>query len=118
MFTFNSNYNSNYNSVVSITPFYNGKIYKIIPIDESELTNKNNIFIGSTILSLKEEMDEQIDNYYRTIKKVIFGSEDLFVRYGVDNCRIVLIENFKCNSIDVLRKREGEVMRQIKGIKI
>ena len=96
-------------------PFYNGKIYKIIPTDEKEL---NDIYIGSTILSLKEEMEDQIDNYHRIIKKIRFGSEDLFIKYGVDNCKIELIEEFKCNSIDALLKREGEVMRQIKGIKL
>lgn len=99
-------------------PFYNGKIYKIIPTDETDPSNINDIYISSTILSLKEEMEDQIDNYYRTIKKIRFGSEDLFIKYGVDNCKIVLIEEFKCNSIDALLKREGEVMRQIKGIKL
>lgn len=98
--------------------YYNGKIYKIIPSDEIEASNTNNIYIGSTILSLKEEMEQQMDNYYRTIKKIVFDSEDLFIRYGVDNCKIVLIEEFKCNSIDALLKREGEVMRQIKGIRL
>lgn len=97
------------------TPYYNGKIYKIIPTDVKEL---NDIYIGSTILSLKEEMEEQIDNYYRIIKKIRFGSEDLFIKYGVDNCKIELIEEFKCNSMEALLKREGEVMRQIKGIKL
>jgi hypothetical protein len=95
-----------------------GKIYKIIPIDETNPTNLNDIYIGSTILSLKEEMEEQISNYYRTFKKIRFDSEDVFSKYGVDNCQIVLIEDFKCNSINALRKREGEVMRKIKGIKI
>ncbi len=102
----------------SIIPYYNGKIYKIVPTDETEPSNINDIYIGSTILSLKEEMEDQIDNYYRTIKKIRFGSEDLFIKYGVDNCKIVLIEEFKCNSTDALLKREGEVMRQIKVIKL
>ena len=95
-----------------------GKIYKIIPIDETESSNTNNIYISSTILSLKEEMEVQIDNYYRTIKKIRFDSEDVFSKYGVDNCQIVLIEDFKCNSMEALLKREGEVMRKIKGIKL
>ena len=99
------------------TPYYNGKIYKIIPNDESNV-ELNDIYIGSTILSLREEMEQQIDNYHRIIKKIRFGSEDLFIKYGVDNCKIELIEEFKCNSIDALLKREGEVMRQIKGIKV
>jgi hypothetical protein len=105
--------NPNLNSVV-----LRGKIYKIIPIDETDATNLNDIYIGSTILSLKEEMEEQISNYYRTIKKIRFESEDVFSKYGVDNCKIVLIEEFKCNSMEALCKREGEVMRQIKGIKL
>jgi hypothetical protein len=105
--------NPNLNSVV-----LRGKIYKIIPIDETDATNLNDIYIGSTILSLKEEMEEQISNYYRTIKKIRFESEDVFSKYGVDNCKIVLIEEFKCNSMEALCKREGEVMRQIKGIRL
>jgi hypothetical protein len=95
-----------------------GKIYKICPIDESNPTNLNDIYISSTILSLKEEMELQIDNYYRTFKKIRFESEGVFSKYGVDNCQIVLIEDFKCNSMEALRKREGEVMRKIKGIKL
>ncbi len=95
-----------------------GKIYKIIPIYETESLNTSNIYIGSTILSLKEEMEQQIDNYYRTFKKIRFDSEDVFSKYGVDNCQIVLIEEFKCNSMEALCKREGEVMRKIKGIRL
>ena len=112
-----------YSSNLPLTPYpstvvLRGKIYKIIPIDETELTNINDIYIGSTILSLKEEMEEQISNYYRTFKKIRFESEDVFSKYGVDNCQIVLIEEFKCNSMEALCKREGEVMRKIKGIRL
>jgi hypothetical protein len=123
MFNYSPFLSSSYSYLTSsLTPYHNtvvlrGKIYKIIPIDETN-TEINDIYIGSTILSLKEEMEVQIDNYYRTIKKIRFDSEDVFSKYGVDNCKIVLIENFKCNSMEALLKREGEIMRQIKGIKL
>jgi len=124
MFNYSPFLNSPYYSLTSsLTPYpstvvLRGKIYKISPINESNHTNLNDIYIGSTILSLKEEMEEQISNYYRTIKKIRFESEDVFSKYGVDNCQIVLIEEFKCNSMQALCKREGEVMRKIKGIRL
>lgn len=112
----NSSFNPPLNPALN-TVVLRGKIYKIIPMDVSN-PELNDIYIGSTILSLKEEMEEQISNYYRTFKKIRFESEDVFSKYGVDNCQIVLIEEFKCNSMEALCKREGEVMRKIKGIKL
>jgi ketol-acid reductoisomerase len=35
-------------------------------------------------------------------------SFDLFKEYGVENCKIELIEYYKCDTLQELRKREGE----------
>ena len=35
-------------------------------------------------------------------------SYDLFNEYGIENCKIELIEYFKCDTLQELRKREGE----------
>ena len=66
MFNYSPFLNSPYYSLTSFNPPLNpplnplntvvlrGKIYKITPIYETESLNTNNIYIGSTILSLKE----------------------------------------------------------------
>ena len=38
-------------------------------------------------------------------------SYDLFIEYGVENCKIELIEYYKCDTLQELRKREGEHIR-------
>ena len=38
---------------------------------------------------------------------------DLFDWFGIENCKIELVENYPCCSKDELRKREGEYIRAI-----
>ena len=58
------------------------------------------IYIGSTCLPLSARMA----NHRK--KSNTCSSKYLFQKYGVDNCKIVLIENFPCNiSKRVLKKK-------------
>ena len=96
-----------------ITNYFNGKIYKIIPyssLDEAD------VCIGSTTDTLDDEFIEHVTNYFRIFKKNIYSSEELFKKYGIENCKIELIEDFPCNSLEVLFKREGEIIRKINCI--
>ena len=40
-------------------------------------------------------------------------SFDLFNEYGVENCKIELIEYFPCDTLQELRRREGEHIKSI-----
>jgi len=79
------------------------KIYKI----ESLLGNK--IYIGSTTNDyLSNRMAKHRNRYkdYKLEKGDKYYSFDVFDEYGIENCVITLIENYKCNDINELRERE------------
>jgi len=83
--------------------YLNGKIYKI--------TNNlnNDIYIGSTCQNLKQRFQCHIRRYKqfinnKTNKLTVF---DLFIKYGVNNCKIELIELYNCNSKNELELKEG-----------
>ena len=96
--------------------YNNGKIYKIEPNCEHE---KNEIYIGSTTKKyLSQRMVEHRGNYNRwkngqTNKTMSF---DLFEKYGLDNCDIILIENVNVNSKDELIAREKHFIKTLKCI--
>ena len=80
-----------------------GKIYRIVDI------GYNKCYIGSTIEDLKQRMAKHRDKY-KQYKQGKYGktmSFDLFDEYGVENCKIELIEMFSCNSKMELEAREG-----------
>ena len=89
--------------------YSSAKIYKIVP---NGIFDEGDVYIGSTIDELDKRFLEHVINYYRTIKKYIFSSEQLFNKYGTENCRIELVELFPCNSIEVLQKRKGEIINK------
>ena len=84
--------------------YQNTKIYKI----ESHLGSK--IYIGSTT---KEYLSQRMDYHrsgYKHWKNGNGGnmsSYQLFDDYGLENCNILLIESYPCNSKDERASREG-----------
>lgn len=85
--------------------YQNGKIYKIVPVDGTE----GEIYIGSTIQPLNKRHYKHNSDYLawkdnRRDKVVVY---DLFDKYGYENCEIVLIENYPCDTLEELRGREG-----------
>jgi hypothetical protein len=83
--------------------YLNSKIYQIIPVCGG------GVYIGSTTRPLSERMNE---HRCRAKQNKICSSKKIFDEYGMDNCRIELIENYPCNSKEELEKREGEIQRQ------
>ena len=82
-----------------------GKIYEVTDKDCNEC------YIGSTCEKfLGNRMSRHRWSYRRYLKKAdnrfqsIF---ELFDKYGMDNCKIVLLEDFPCNSKKELEDREG-----------
>ena len=84
--------------------YHNSKIYQITDIAYTKC------YIGSTTESLSLRMARHRHHYKQFLKnnKNFISSYELFKEYGVENCKIELIEYYKCDTSAELRKREGE----------
>ena len=83
-----------------------GKIYMIRPISGGE---DGEIYIGSTTkqyLSQRMTIHRNSYNNWKKGRYHKFTVYDLFDKYGLKGCEIVLIENVNCNSIDELLQCE------------
>jgi hypothetical protein len=94
-----------------------GKIYMIEPINK---TDEADIYIGST---MKEYLSQRLENHRRDYNNYKAGycvsrltSFKLFDKYGIDNCKIILIELVNVSSKDELHKREAYHIRNTKCI--
>ncbi|MCR9103605.1 MAG: hypothetical protein NXI25_26910 [bacterium] len=83
--------------------YQNGKIYKITDV------GYNQCYFGSTCESLSQRMARHRRRYkaYQDNKDYCASTSLLFDEYGVENCKIELVENYPCNSKAELAKREG-----------
>ena len=88
--------------------YHNSKIYQITDIAYTKC------YIGSTTESLSLRMARHRHHYRQFLKnnKNFISSYELFKEYGVENCKIQLIEYYKCDSLAELRKREGEHIKK------
>ena len=85
--------------------YKNGKIYKILNAIDDDC------YVGSTCQPLSKRMAKHRESMHNTVKK----DRKLYAKMhelGVDNFYIELIEEFPCENIEQLRKREGESIRQ------
>jgi len=85
--------------------YKNAKIYKIIDIGYTKM------YIGSTTQPLYKRLSKHKCDYKRwkngkLTKKIT--SFDLFDEFGIENCKIELVEEFKCENKEQLHKKEGE----------
>jgi hypothetical protein len=98
--------------------YSNGKVYMIEPIGER--IDEGDIYIGSTTKEyLSQRMDTHRSDYRQWkngIERVYTTSFKLFDKYGVDNCRIILLESVNCKSKDELLAREGFHIKSLKCI--
>ena len=78
------------------------KIYKIC----SDLGPE--IYIGSTVQSLSKRKGGHKSEYKRCLnnKNYPTSSGILFEKYGVENCKIILIEEYPCDSKEKMLQRE------------
>jgi hypothetical protein len=97
--------------------YKNGKIYKIEPICEHD---EGDVYIGSTTKQyLSQRMTAHRKDYkrYKEGKPVgKFMSFNLFDKYGVDNCNIILIVSVEANSKDELLSREAHYIKTVKCV--
>ena len=81
-----------------------GKIYKIVD------AGYNRCYIGSTYQLLSNRIADHRKQYklFLAGKKVNkITVQQIFEEYGLDNCKIELIEQYPCNSKEELLKQEG-----------
>lgn len=86
--------------------YSNGKIYKIEALDGDD----GDIYIGSTTKKyLSQRMDSHRSNYKSWLNGIgtKISAYDIFDKYGIDNCKIYLLEKVNCKSNDELVAREG-----------
>jgi adenylate kinase family enzyme len=87
--------------------YNNGKIYQVVSND-GEM-----IYIGSTTQPLSKRFVEHRSQFNRNGGgKHNRCISQIFERYGVENCKIELLENFPCTNKDQLNAREGFWIRQ------
>ena len=90
--------------------YSNGRIYFIEPICEHE---DNEVYYGSTLQKLCKRMDFHRGSY-KTWKNGDSGKcmcYNLFEKYGLENCKIYLVELYPCKSREELESREGYYIR-------
>lgn len=88
--------------------YKNGKIYKIVDI------GYNKCYIGSTCESLSQRMARHRKDFKRwqQEKRNSYSLFDIFDEFGVDNCKIELIEKCDVEDKEALRKREGLYIKE------
>ena len=95
-----------------MTNYSNGKIYKIEPLNGED----GDVYIGSTT---KEYLSQRMTAHRTTYKCFLNGkygkltSFKLFEKYGIDNCKIILLELVNANSKDELLAREAHYIKSV-----
>ena len=86
--------------------YANGRNYKIKPICEHD---ENEVYYGSTCQLLYKRMDKHRSDYkcWLNKKRDKTSSFELFEKYGVENCKIYLVELYPCETKEELFAREG-----------
>jgi hypothetical protein len=93
----------------------NGKIYKIEAINAVD--GDGDIYIGSTTKHyLSQRMDSHRHDYEKRYTRTKIRSFDIFDKFGIDNCQIILIETFPCDSKDELTSREAFYIKSLKCV--
>ena len=88
--------------------YRNGKIYKIVDVGYSKC------YFGSTYNTLCKRMSKHKESYrsFLNNKCPRTSSYDLFDEFGLDNCKIELVELYPCNNREELNAREGFWIKQ------
>ena len=82
--------------------YQNGKIYKIV-VNTEEVYKP---YVGSTCETLSRRLAKHRQEY--KVKRKNISSYELFDRFGVENCRIILLEECPCENREQLLMKERE----------
>jgi hypothetical protein len=87
--------------------YQRAKIYKITDLAYTEC------YYGSTCQPLSKRMGSHRSNYklYKEDKYTFTSSYILFDKYGVENCKIELVEDYECKTREELHQQEGFYIR-------
>ena len=103
------------NLKTKVRDYSKGKIYKI----ESLNGESDDIYIGSTT---KEYLSQRLATHRNGYNTWLKGKRDkvtsfeLFDKYGIDNCIIVLLETVNASSLDELHAREAYYIKSLKCV--
>ena len=91
---------------------HNGKIYQIADI------GYNKCYIRSTTEGLSLRMTRHRAGYKHFLNsgKKFMSSFELFKEYGIENCKIELIEYCPCDTLQELQRKEGEHIKSIECV--
>jgi len=87
--------------------YSNGKVYKIIPLNSDD---ESDVYFGSTTKEyLSQRMDTHRKDYkrWKEGKRNYVNSFSLFEKYGLENCKIILLDNVNANSKDEMISKEA-----------
>jgi len=89
-----------------VRDYSKGKVYKIVVDTKEEYLP----YVGSTIEELSRRMAGHRGTYKHWKKngKGHLRSYDLFDKFGVDKCKIILLEEYPCENISQLLMKERE----------
>ena len=100
---------SGFHCTTNINKYQQGKIYKIV---DNAYTKT---YYGSTTSTLSTRMGQHRSCYKRWGEgKKGYGyvsSYEIFDEFGIENCKIELVELCPCNSKEELERREGEIIK-------
>jgi hypothetical protein len=89
-----------------------GKIYKIVVDTDEEYKP----YVGSTCQELSQRMTDHRKDYkkWKKEKATKCFSYDLFDKFGIESCQIILLEEYPCDSKIKLIMKEREWFDKIK----
>ena len=93
---------------MSENKYQKAKIYKITDVAY------NDCYYGSTIEPLTKRMIHHRHKYFNqhtSQETCVRSVNSIFNKYGFENCKIELVENFPCTSKEELVKREGHYIK-------
>jgi hypothetical protein len=104
-------------NISNIEKFKKSKIYKIY-----STLNTEEFYIGSTINRLCLRMaihrlhyKNMLNNNPNNINGGRLTIYEIFNKYGVETCKIELIEEFESNNISEIRNKEAHYIKTLKG---
>jgi len=91
---------------MAVRDYSKGKVYKIVVDTEEEYKP----YVGSTIQGLAERMGGHRSNYKRWKEEetTLCSSFELFDKFGITKCKIILLEEYPCDSKMKLLMKERE----------